>query len=366
MRLAVAGVVIRAANDHAAAMSMPAFGLNRFDFSTPQNFAADVARAEQLGWDYAFVPDSQLRRHDTYVLLAFAAQTTERIRLGPLLANPVTRHATVTAGSIATVDAVSDGRAILGLGIGDTAVRLAGLRPARVATLEAATATIRALLDGDEVDVGAARAAVLPHPRPVPIWIAAAGPRMLRAAGRVAEGVSIRVGRHEGAVRAAIGAVHAGAEEAGRDPASVRLGLVLHTILEDDPQRALTIGKSMAAGYYEYSSHLFEAAGLTWDGLDVHELQRQVTPDFHHHPDLVESGRLVDFLSEAAADAFSVRGTASEVAAQLVEVLSLGIEFEIVVPHPVPNPPPPGEASGPTYMERVAREVMPLVRAGLG
>ncbi len=346
-------------------MSMPAFGLNRFDFSTPTNFAADVARAEALGWDVAFVPDSQLRRHDTYVLLAFAAQATERIRLGPLLANPVTRHPTVTAGSIATVDAVSEGRAVLGLGIGDTAVRLAGLKPAPVATLEAATGAIRTLLRGEALEVGAAQSARLPHPRPVPVWVAAAGPRMLRAAGRVADGVFIRAGRNETVLRAAVAAIHEGAADAGRDPASVRLGLVLHTALEDDAERALAIGKSMAAGFYEYSPHLFETAGLPWDGPDVHELQRQVHPDFHHHPDLVESGRVVDFLPEAAADAFSARGTASEVATQLIEVLSLGIEFEIVVPHPVPNPPPPAETSGATYMERIAREVIPLVRDGL-
>ena len=346
-------------------MSMPAFGLNRFDFSTPANFAADVARAEQLGWDYAFVPDSQLRRHDTYVLLAFAAQVTERIRLGPLLANPITRHPTVTASSIATVDEVSHGRAILGLGIGDTAVRLAGLKPAKVATLEAATAAIRALVCGDALEVGAARPARLPHPRPLPVWVAAAGPRMLRAAGRVADGVFIRAGRHEAVLRAAVAHVHAGAADAGRDPASLRLGLVLHTALEDDAAQALAIGKSMAAGFYEYSPHLFDTAGIEWNGPNVHELQRQVHPDFHHHPDLVESGRLVDFLPDAAADAFSARGSSSEVAAQFLEVLSLGIEFDIVVPHPVPNPPPPGQASAPTYMERIAREVMPLVRAGL-
>lgn len=346
-------------------MSMPAFGLNRFDFSTPANFAADVARAEALGWDYAFVPDSQLRRHDTYVLLAFAAQATERIRLGPLLANPVTRHPTVTAGSIATVDAVSDGRAVLGLGIGDTAVRLAGLKPARVATLEAATGAIRTLLRGEGLEVGAAQPARLPHPRPVPVWVAAAGPRMLRAAGRVADGVFIRAGRNEAVLRAAVAAIREGAADAGRDPASVRLGLVLHTALDDDAERALAIGKSMAAGFYEYSPHLFETAGLPWDGPDVHELQRQVHPDFHHHPDLVESGRVVDSLPEVAADAFSARGTASEVASQLIEVLSLGIEFEIVVPHPVPNPLPPTETSGATYMERIAREVLPLVRHGL-
>ena len=346
-------------------MATPAFGLNRFDFSTPDQFAADVARAEALGWDYAFVPDSQLRRHDTYVLLAFAARTTSTIRLGPLLANPVTRHASVTASSIATVDQISDGRAILGIGIGDTAVRLAGLKPARVATLERAARTIHALLHDEGVDVGTGRPARLPHPRPVPLWIAAAGPRTLRAAGRIADGVFIRAGRHPAVLRAAVDAVREGARDAGRLPEAVRLGLVLHTALEDDPARALAIGKSMAAGYYEYSPHLFQAAGLTWDGPDIHSLQARVFPDFHHHPDLVESGTLVDFLPTAAADAFSVRGTAADVTAQLTEVLSLGIPFDIAVTQPVPNPPPPGTTSAPTFMGRMAREVFPAVRERL-
>jgi len=346
-------------------MTVPAFGLNRFDFSTPDAFAADVARAEMLGWDYAFVPDSQLRRHDTYVLLAFAARETSTIRLGPLLANPVTRHSTVTAGSIATVDVVSDGRAILGLGIGDTAVRLSGLKPARVATLEDSTRTIRALLHDEAVAVGADRPARLPHPRPIPVWIAAAGPRSLRGAGRVADGVFIRVGLHPQNLHAAVDQIRVGAEEAGRDPNSIRLGLVVHTALEDDPELALLMGKSMAAGYYEYSPHLFDLAGLDWNGPDIRELQPLVHPDFHHHPDLVESGRLVDFLPDVAADAFSAHGSPAQVAAQLIEACSQGIDFDIIVPHPIPNPPPPGEQHGPTYMERVPREVVPAIRDGL-
>ncbi len=349
---------------HDAPMAV-AFGLNRFDFRSPDQFAADVARAEALGWEYAFVPDSQLRRHDTYVLLAFAGKATTRIRVGPLLANPVTRHPTVTASSIATVDQVSEGRAILGLGIGDTAVRLAGLKPARVATIEAATRTIRALLHDEGVEVGATRPARLPHPRPVPVWVAAAGPRTLRAAGRVADGVFIRAGRHPDVLWSAAEAVRQGASEAGRDPASVRLGLVLHTALEDDPVKALAIGKSMAAGYYEYSPLLFETAGLTWDGPSIHDLQARVFPDFHHHTDLVESGNLVGFLPTAAADAFSVRGTAAEVAEQIAGALSLGITFEIVVTQPVPNPPMPGTAPGRDFMERMARDVFPVVRSHL-
>ena len=338
------------------------FGLNRFDFRTPDDFATDVARAESLGWDYAFIPDSQLRRHDTYVMLAFAAKATSTIRLGPLLTNPVTRHPTVTASSIATVDVVADGRGILGLGIGDTAVRLAGLKPSLVATMEAATRTIRDLLHGGKVE--GTRPAGLPHPRPVPVWVAAAGPRMLRAAGRTADGIFLRVGTHPANLRAAVDAIHEGARDAGRDPASVRLGLVVHTALGaggGDDARTLAIAKSMAAGFYEYSPHLFEVPGLTWGGPDVHTLQPLVNPDFHHHPDLVESGRIVDFLSEEAADAFAFRGTPEAIADQIVAALSLGIPFEIVVPHPVPNPAVP--RTGEDFMETLAREVFPRVRS---
>ena len=346
-------------------MSAPAFGLNRFDFRSVEGFAADVRRAEELGWDYAFIPDSQLRRRDTYVMLAEAARATSRIRLGPLIANPVTRHASVTASSIATIDELAGGRALLGLGIGDTAVRLAGLRPARVAELEAATRMARELLHGEAVDVGAPEPARLPHGRPVPVWIAAGGPRMLHAAGRVADGVFIRVGTAEANLRAAVDAVRAGAADAGRDPSSVGLAAVFHTVLVDDPARALRIGKSMAAGYYEYSPALFDAPGLVWDGPPVEELKRVVRPDFHHTRDLEGAGELVDFLPDEAAGAFCLRGAAPEVAEQLLRVLRLGLGFEIVVLHPVPDPPPPGAASGPAYMKTAATEVLPRVRAAL-
>jgi 5,10-methylenetetrahydromethanopterin reductase len=119
---------------------IPRFGLNRFDFRSVDAFAADVQRAEGLGWDAAWLPDSQLRRRDTYVQLAAAARVTERIVLGPLLANPINRHPSVTASSIATIDELAPGRVLLGWGVGDTAVRLAGLKPARVKELEEALA----------------------------------------------------------------------------------------------------------------------------------------------------------------------------------------------------------------------------------
>ena len=347
---------------------VPRFGLNRFDTRSVDAFAADVRRAETLGWDAALQPDSQLRRRDTYVLLAAAARATERITLGTLLANPVNRHPTVTASSIATIDELARGRTLLGWGVGDTAVRLAGLKPARVSELEAATRLMRALLDGKDVEVGADRPARLPHRRPVPIWIAAGGPRTLRMAGAVADGVFIRVGTHPANVTRAIELIRAGARDAGRDPSAVGVGAVFHTVLLDDPGRALTIGKSMAAGYYEYSPRLFEALGLDWPGPDPETLKRdkQVWPDFHHAPDLEASGRVVDFLPEAAADAFCLRGGATAIAERVLAVIrSAPVAFDYVVLHPVPDPTMPDDPDR-GYMARMAREALPRVRAALG
>jgi 5,10-methylenetetrahydromethanopterin reductase len=349
-------------------VTLPRFGLNRFDARSVDAFAADVRRAEALGWDAALQPDSQLRRRDTYVLLAAAARATTRITLGPLLANPVNRHPTVTASSIATIDELAPGRVLLGWGVGDTAVRLAGLRPARVKELEASTRLMRALLDGEAVEVGAPRPARLPHHRPVPIWIAAGGPRTLRMAGGVADGVFIRVGTHAANIAAAVAAIHAGAREAGRDPAAVRLGAVFHTVLVDDSARALTMAKSLAAGYYEYSPALFEPPGLAWLGPDPEALKhdRQIWPDFHHAPDLEASGRVVDFLPAAAADAFALRGCPIDVAERLVDVLrGAPAAFDYVVLHPIPNPPTPDDPEQ-GYTARVAREVLPRVRRALG
>jgi 5,10-methylenetetrahydromethanopterin reductase len=348
-------------------VKLPRFGLNRFDARSVDAFAADVRRAESLGWDAALQPDSQLRRRDTYVLLAAAARATERIDLGVLLANPVNRHPSVTASSIATIDELAPGRVLLGWGVGDTAVRLAGLRPARVAELEASTRLMRRLLDGEAVEVGAARPARLPHHRPVPIWIAAGGPRTLRMAGGTADGVFIRVGTHAANIATAVDAIRAGAKDAGRDPARVRLGAIFHTVLVDDPRRAFVMAKSMAAGYYEYSPRLFDPPGLRWTGPDPEALKHegQVWPDFHHAPDLEASGRVVDFLPDEAADAFALRGGPAEISDQLVRALkNASAEFDHVVLHPIPNPPTPDEGEQ-GYMARVAREVLPPVRAAL-
>ena len=241
---------------------MPRFGLNRFDARSVDAFAADVRRAEALGWDAALQPDSQLRRRDTYVLLAAAARATERITLGTLLANPVNRHPSVTASSIATIDELAPGRVVLGWGVGDTAVRLAGLRPARVKELEESTRLMRALLDGEAVEVGARAAGAL---------AASSAGADLDRRGRPAHAAHgrRRCGRSVHPRGDARGEHHArrsthprrgggGRARAGRACGSASSST---RCFVDEPARALTMAKSMAAGYYEYSPRLFDPPG---------------------------------------------------------------------------------------------------------
>jgi len=319
-------------------MSSVALGLNRWDWRSVEHFAASVARGEAAGIEYAFQPVNPLLAQDPYVLLAAAARETSTVRLGPLLETPMVRPGAVAAGSIATLDEVSDGRALLTYGVGDTAVRMLGQRPARLAELEEATVQARSLLAGDAVDVGARAPAQLRHARPVPVWLAASGPKSLRMAGRVADGVWMRVGTHPANVRHAVEQIRLGMADAGRDADEVGLGLIVHTCRSQDPAEVRAIARAMAAGFYEYAPALFDPPGFEWNGPSIEELREQVYPDFHHAADLVGAGRVVDFLPDDVAASFSFFGTANDIAAQIDAILQEVPEISIVVPHPVPMP----------------------------
>lgn len=318
---------------------MVRLGLNRWKFHSVEQFAAGVAHAETQGLDAAFLPVNPLGVGDPYVLMAAAAMRTESITLGTLLETPVLRPAAVAAGSAATLDQLAPGRTMLVYGIGDTAVRWLNKSPATVADLEQATTDARAFLAGESVDVGAERPAKLRHlqgPDPVPVWIAASGPRTLRMAGRSADGVFLRVGTHPANLRHAMNQIERGAADAGRDIDDIAIGLVVHTCRSQDPAEVRSITRAMAAGFYEYAPALFDPPGFEWNGPPIDELQAQLYPDFHHARDLVAAGGLVDFLPDEVADSFSFFGTAADIASQIRRIQAAVPQLDLVVPHPVP------------------------------
>jgi 5,10-methylenetetrahydromethanopterin reductase len=324
--------------------------------TSAQAFAASAARAESLGWDMGLLPCNPLKVPDPYVSLALAALQTKTLHLGTLLDTPIIRHPSALAGSICTVAELAPGRIHTGLGVGDTAVRFNGLAPAGVAAIEQAVTLTRGLIHGEAMEVGAARPARLNHAAPVPVWVAAQGPKNLKMAGRCADGVWLRVGRHPANIAMAWQAVCEGAREAGRDPQDLQVGLIFHTALSDTPSEAILMGKAMAAGYYEYSKFLFDAPGFVWSGESAHSLQAKVYPDFHHHADPVFAGSLLDFLPDEVADAFALYGSWQDIAQQLEQVLeSLPMRVDYVLPHPVLPKGPKVD-----YMGQCAEHLIPV------
>lgn len=108
-----------------------------------------AAYADELGFGGLWVADSQSVFRDAWQALAVCATRTSSLTLATGVTNPVTRHATVIAGGIATLDELSRGRAVLGIGVGESAVRTVGLRPASLRRLEAVALAIRSLLAGE-------------------------------------------------------------------------------------------------------------------------------------------------------------------------------------------------------------------------
>ncbi|MEZ5265355.1 MAG: LLM class flavin-dependent oxidoreductase [Acidimicrobiales bacterium] len=162
----------------------------------------------------------------------------------------------------------------------------------------------------------------LRHARPVPVWVAAGGLRTLRMAGRAADGVFLRVGTHPANLRIAVEQVHAGAVEAGRDPADIGIGIIVHTVRTQEPAEVAAITRAMAAGFYEYSPALFSQAGLEWRGTAVEEAKRiwpriSTTPTTWWPP-----AGWSDFLDDDVAQSFSFSGTTDDVAGQLRSVLA--------------------------------------------
>lgn len=339
-------------------------GLNRWDWRSVQHFVDSAVAAEAAGVDICFQPVNPLGVLDPYVTMALAAQATTTMHFGTLLETPALRPAAVAAGSAATVAQVAPGRTMVVYGIGDTAVRWIDERPSTMAELEEATVQARAYLAGERLEVGAAAPAWLRHARPddtPPVWIAASGPKTLRMAGRVADGVFLRCGTHPATIQHAIDQIDAGIAEAGRAHADVEIGLIVHTCTSQDPFEIRAITRAMAAGFYEYAPALFDPPGFEWTGTPIEELKQQLWPDFHHASDLVAAGQLVDFLSDEIAESYSFAGTTQDVADQIMRIVDAVPRISIVVPHPVPNP---GAKKIGAYAQWLGTELKPLLSSG--
>ncbi len=177
--------------------------------------------AESCGYGLLGYGDTQCLLPELHVALAAAAGVTERVLLAPTVTNPITRHPAVAASAFGALQQLAGGRVRYCVGTGDSATSLIGERPATVGMIAEHSRAFSALIDGEEAQVGDKRFRLewqTPH---VPLWLAAEGPRMLRLAGELADGVLMGNGLTEDVVRDNLDRVRQGATAAGRRPDAV-------------------------------------------------------------------------------------------------------------------------------------------------
>src|SRR6185295_18461508 len=186
-----------------------------------------IRDAEALGYDRAWVPDSQMIWSDCYATLALAAANTSRIALGTGVAIPGTRIAPVTAHSIASINRLAPGRVFLGIGTGHTAMRVMGMDPMPVRPFGEYLRVVRALLRGEEVEYtqdGVTRTIRFLHldcgfidvEHPIPLYVAANGKRVLELTGEFGDGHVAMGNQYPPVLTRHLETIRAGAAKAGR------------------------------------------------------------------------------------------------------------------------------------------------------
>src|SRR5262245_27193372 len=122
------------------------FGINFMPTARPQETVEWARTAEACGFELLGISDSQSLCRDVYITLALCAASTERIRLGPRVITPITRHPAVAASAAATLEDLAPGRTMLGIGTGDSAAYNIGHRAASLVELAEYAGTVRSLL----------------------------------------------------------------------------------------------------------------------------------------------------------------------------------------------------------------------------
>lgn len=172
---------------------------------------------DDAGFSDFLLCESQLRRVDPYIGLAIAASSTKNVKLGIGVTNPVLRDPSVIACGMNSVDQLSGGRAIICIGTGDGAVYSVGKKGAKLAVLEQAVNEIRSLTSGETIVLNAVKARMTTSTHALPIYVAADGPKTLRLAGRIADGIIVSSGLDEDVIAWAKTRIAEGCRDSGRN-----------------------------------------------------------------------------------------------------------------------------------------------------
>lgn len=282
-----------------------------------------AGQLESEGVQRTWLIDSQLAMKDVYAGLNLAALHTSRMRLGPGVTNPLTRHPTVTAGAMAALAELAPGRAVLGLGAGDSSVYGLGWRPANLALVEQSLRFFAAVLQGGSGEWEGRRYQLPALEAPVPVFLAVSRPRMCRLAGQLADGAIVMGPAQPDQVAAQVGWIREGMAAAGRLASAVRILLMVTLSARPDPDVALADVRSWATAQARLLAELRE---LPPSLRAFHEEIRaaRATYDYTEHLS-VHAGHQAA-LSDALTTALAVAGNPEVCAQRLKGLAASGVD----------------------------------------
>ncbi|MCX7863988.1 MAG: LLM class flavin-dependent oxidoreductase [Novosphingobium sp.] len=228
----------------------------------------EARMVEAQGWDGQMFMCSQNLSADPWVQMGVWACSTERLKLSPGVTNPFTRNLAVTAAAAATVQSISGGRAVLGIGRGDSALAYLGHAPVSTRSFERSLGFLQRLLRGEEIPFDeygpsgeapplshlslgdrpmGVRLRWLPEGLPkVPLDVAATGPRVIRMGARLAERVTFSVGADPERVAWALATARAERKAHGLSEDGVSWGAQLVVCCHPDMDKAMEAAMLMA------------------------------------------------------------------------------------------------------------------------
>jgi 5,10-methylenetetrahydromethanopterin reductase len=324
-----------------------------------QRAAERAQAAEADGWDGVLIAENQHLSPDPYPCLALAANATEKLRLGTGVTNPLTRHPSVISASIATIQLLSGGRAVLGIGRGDSSVAYLGRKPVSTASFTETLTRVQGYLAGEKVEAGgvAHRLEWLDPGLPkVPLDVAATGPRTIEVGARLAERLTFAVGADPERVAKAIGIARAARTKARLDADAISLGAYLNLLVEPDVARGRDHLRGAITTFTRFSAMSGQAIA-TLDGPDRDAAERVARVyDMSQHASA--SADHATLLDDAYVDRFGIIGDASHCIARLTDLIELGLDHFVIL----------GwsrfmdEAEAARYAQRFAREVIPATQ----
>jgi 5,10-methylenetetrahydromethanopterin reductase len=294
---------------------------------------------EAAGFDGAGILDSQMLSRDTFVVLGQAAAATSRLTLFPAVTNPFTRHASVLAGAIQTVEELAPGRVKFVVGTGYTSASTIGRKPATLAEMRACIGAVRGLLAGESVDFdGTAGRLGYAARRRIPIVMAASGPKAIELAGEIADGALLLVGFNRGIVEKALEHLERGAKRSGRRLDDLEIVWAVRVGVAATTAEARRLARPTAVhwGMLRWGGHWVEPGGLRLPKLEIPEAVWKIYPDLSHAHDweaaIAATAFVPDDVVAQLCDALGLVGTPVDCAARIVEMTKLGVRNLYLMP----------------------------------